>query len=719
MKRHIENICWQEVVWQRPFKPEAVWDVLSQLAASAGRSALIWEARGRSGHIRYLLGMESVRLRSIKEIFRAHGDIQLYDVPASTRQAAIAAKQLKISHPVLSLNTDMAMAVTRAGLAAMAAAGGDEETVLQIVLGGSYAPTATPVHMPDPHASWLQVILGSVGQASPESRSSAKEKAGQHRFQAAIRLGVSGKGRAGRIYGILSALKTLESAGVRISAESENEANLNTAHVPWHFPLRLSVKELANFLLLPAGEEELAGTAGLHPKRLLPPPWYKAPTNAQNDRSFAVSMNRANRQPLSISPQDSLEHTIILGPTGSGKSTALQHLILADIKAGRSILVLDPKADLVTDILERIPEDRADEVVVIDPSDASPVGFNPFAFKNYRNPALIADAVLAVLKELFAENWGIRSQDILSAALLTLVETPGASLLWLPTLLTDESFRHKITGKVTDKIGLKPFWDNFEALRDSERRQEIAPVLNKIRQFLLRPGLRNVLGQPQPKFNLTDLFYKRRVVLVPLNRGMIGAESARLLGSLIVGLTWTLALSRANIPPEKRHIVSVFIDELQDYLSLPTDLSDALAQARGLGLGLTMAHQYREQLPQDIRAGIDANARNKIVFGLNSGDAKDMAAMAPELTVLDFMALPRYQIYTSFQSGGKNAGWIQGQTLPPSPAVRTAVELKSRSMERYGIPAGEVENEYLKTLITDDIADEDLSDTSIGRRKRL
>jgi len=293
-----------------------------------------------------------------------------------------------------------------------------------------------------------------------------------------------------------------------------------------------------------------------------------------------------------------------------------------------------------------------------------------------------------------------------------------ASLLWLPALLTDETFRRKITAKVTDKVGLKPFWKHFEAMRDSERRQEIAPVLNKMRQFLFRPGLRNVLGQANPKFDLMDLFYKRRVVLVPLNRGVIGAESARLLGSLIVGLTWTLALSRANVPPERRHIVSVFIDELQDYLSLPTNLPDALAQARGLGMALTMAHQYREQLSREIRAGIDANARNKIIFGLNSGDAKDMAAMAPELTALDFMALPRYQIYTSFQDRGRSAGWVQGQTMPPPPALRTPAELRAMSMQRYGKPTEEVEAEYLKTLATDSPTEENAGDTAIGRRKK-
>lgn len=395
------------------------------------------------------------------------------------------------------------------------------------------------------------------------------------------------------------------------------------------------------------------------------------------------------------------------------------HLILADINAGRSVLVLDPKADLINDLLMRIPEKRMGDVVIIDPSDSCPCGFNPLAFKEYGNPSLIADAILSVLKEIFSDCWGIYTQDVLTAALLTLVETENSTLLWLLPLLTDERFRQKITNKVKDRIALRPFWEQFEALRDTEKRQQISPVLNKLRQLTLRPGLRNTLGQAKPKFSLTDLFYKRKIVLIPLNRGLTGGESARLLGSLIVGLTWTLALSRAGIPAEKRHIVSIFIDELQDYLSLPTDLADALAQARGLGVGLTLAHQYRDQLPLDIRSGVDANARNKIVFGLNSKDAKDMAAMAPELTAEDFMALPRYQIYASFQSGGRNTGWIQGRTLPPPPALRDAAELKAKSQAAYGIPAEQIEEEYLSIFTANNqTAGENPGDVNIGRRKK-
>lgn len=720
MRKHgIEDLAWREVVWQRQFEISAVWEAFSHLAAFSPRGAIVWESRGKNGQVIHLLGSERRYASSIDEILRAHGNIQFYDVSTETRGPISSARQLRITHPSLSLKTDVTEAVIRAGLAALSEDKSGTELTLQIILGRAYAPSPVPMNLPDPHATWLQIILGNVNKATTESRKSAREKAEQYIFQTAIRIGASGDGAVKRIRSLLGALKTITSAGVHIYEESISPARVNTAHVPWHFPLQLSVKELTNFLLLPAGDEELPGTPGLHPKLMLPPDWYRNPTNRQNDRSFAVSMATAAPRRFSIPVNDSLEHTHLIGPTGSGKSTAMLHLILSDIKAGRSVLVIDPKADLVAAILERIPEERAADVVILDPSDPCPAGFNPFAFKEYENPALIADAILGVLKEIWSDSWGVRIQDILSAALLTLVEVEDATLLWLPMLLTDENFRHNITRKIKDEVALRPFWKQFEELSEFQRRQQIEPVLNKLRQFLLRPGLRNVLGQAKPKFVLSDLFYKRRIVLVPLNKGLIGSESARLLGSLIVGLTWTLALSRAKLPPERRFPVEMYIDELQDYLSLPTDLSDALAQARGLGLGLTLAHQYFDQLPPNIRSGVNANTRNKIFFGLNSTDAKTAAGMTSELTAEDFMSLPRYQIYTSFQSGGKNTGWVQGRTLPPPSPLRNAAELKARSQSAYGVPAEQVEAEYLKMFKDDHIPEEEWEDATIGRRKRL
>lgn len=710
------KMIWREVVWQRPFELEDVHNVLTHLASLTSRSFIIWEVRCHEGRMRYLIGASPKSMSRVQEAFQSHGDISFLECEMHSRKPVSAAKTLKISKPVLTLNTDMVSSMIRATLAAMSGAKQTEETVVQCVLGRAYCPSSIPKDLPDPNANFIDIVLNRVQNASPEQRKSAKEKAEQHAFDCAIRIGISGGHTATRLNNIISAMRTLESAGVHIRAANEEPSNLNIATIPWRLPLRLSVRELAAFTLLPAGEEDLPSTQGLHPKQVLPPKWYKEPTSPTTDRTFAVSKNQPPKK-LSISPKDSLEHMCVLGPTGSGKSTAMMRLILADINAGRSVLVIDPKQDLVTDILARIPESRADDVVVISPADVCPAGFNPLAFR--QDPALTADTILATFSELWSANWGIRTADVLGASLNTLAQIPGATLLWLTPLLTDENFRRKIVSKIHDSIGLEPFWKHYEEMRDSERRTEIAPVLNKLRQITMRPGLRNVLGQAAPKFSLMELFTKRRIVLVPLNKGVVGAESARLLGSLIVGLTWSLALSRAEIPPEKRHIVSLYIDELQDYLSLPTSFSDALAQARGLGVAYNVAHQYRAQLPPEIKSAIDSNARNKIIFGLNSDDAKDMAAQAPELTALDFMTLPRYQIYTTFQSGGKSTGWISGQTLPPPGPVRMAADLHARSAQRYGCTPEAVERELLKIIQPEEpTPDPSVTDTPIGRRKR-
>lgn len=714
-RNELDSITWKEVIWHRPFKLEQVVDMLNHLAAQKNRGAIIWEIRARNGKITHLIGTQSRFWNRIAETIKVHGDIEFYSFKKEHRAIITAARKLKISRSNLSLRTDITESTIRAGLAALAATAPNEEAVLQIILGKAFSPNVLPKNISDPTMTWLDAALGHASQASAETRKSMKEKAEQYNFESVIRIGVTNKAASSRIGNIACAFRVLESAGVKITEEKEKAENLNLAHIPWQFPLRLSIKELVSFLLLPFGIEELPGTLGLHPRMVHPPEWYENPRHISQDRTFAESLNPSNVQKLSISPEAALEHTIILGPTGSGKSTAMLNLILADINAGRSVLVLDPKADLVTNILERIPVSRADDVVVINPADDHPVGFNPLSLPG--DSTLIADAILAVFKEIFSDNWGIRTQDVLSAALMTLCATKDATLLWLPALLMDENFREKITRDIKDKIALKPFWDTFSNLRPAEREQWVAPVLNKVRQFLFRPGLRGILGQSDPKFQLTDLFYQRKIVLVPLNKGVIGAESAKLLGSLIIGLSWTLALSRANIPPEKRHLVSLYIDELQDYLSLPTDLSDALAQARGLGVGITMAHQYRAQLPREIQAGVDANARNKIVFGLNASDARDIAAMAPDLTMLDFMSLPRYHVYSNFMYYGRPTGWIQGKTCPPIRMLHTAADISARSQIRYGRPRDEVESDFIKLMESnEETPDDGTGESVIGRR---
>ncbi len=452
------------------------------------------------------------------------------------------------------------------------------------------------------------MIRGTVATASPETRASMKTRASLHGCKVMIRVGATA-GTPGRarvlLASLLSGLRVAESAGVALRLAPEPARALDETRLPWRWPMQLSSKELVALMGWPLGDGVLPGMPGEHPRSLAPPAKLH-----DSDRVFALTTAPGKTIRLGVSARDSLQHTVLLGPTGAGKSKAMLNLILADIHAGLGVLVIDPKNDLANDILARVPQSRKNDVVVIDPTDARPVGVNPLA-GGHRNAELVADSVLAVFKELFADSWGPRTQDILTGALITLAHYPGATLTMLPSLLTDASFRKKLTRGLTDRIGLAPFWTSYEAMSIEQRAQVIAPVMNKLRQFLLRPALRAVLGQSEPLFELNDLFTKHRIVLVSLNKGLIGSEGARLLGSLVVSQLWPLTLARASLPPERRHIVGVYIDEVQDYLALPTDLADALSQARSLGVGFTLAHQYRGQLPPALRAGVDTERQEQ------------------------------------------------------------------------------------------------------------
>jgi hypothetical protein len=447
LERKFDELTWREVVWQRPFKLEAVQEMLVHLASLNTRGAIVWEVRGNCERVRYLLGCEKTHGSKIRQSMLPHGKIQFHK-PAAERLPVTNAALLKISKSALALQSDSTLSVIRAALAAINQAKPSEELVLQIILGPAHTPSPMPQTLQDPHASWLSVALGNANPASPESRAAIKEKISLHGFSCVIRLGVAAGSDAAagaRMNGMLAALRILESAGVRFTTAAEKTIKLNEAYIPWGFPLRLSVKELANFLLLPVGEEDLPGAPGLHPKLCLPPDWYIPP----QERAFAIAMDGKTR--LAISSKDALLQTHIIGPIGSGKSTVLLNLILDDINNDRSVIVIDPKNDLINDVLARMPAHRDKDVVILDPSDPCPVGFNPLTYK--ANPTLVADAILAVFKEIFAENWGILSQDVMSAALLTLAHVPGASLLWLPRMLTDEVFRKKNNG-----AGQRPCW---------------------------------------------------------------------------------------------------------------------------------------------------------------------------------------------------------------------------------------------------------------------
>lgn len=709
---------WQQVWWPQPLDPDLALEFLERVVADRSLGVVALEARAAMGRVSYVIGSLAGSSRTLRELTTSMiPGSRVHDLDHAPRTSVTVCARLKISHPALALNTDRVTAVSRAVLAGLATASAKGEVVvLQVVIGSRRSPTFVPADGPDPTQRWFDLVTRGTRPASTDVRHALRHRAMFHSARVTVRLGATAA-TAGRtrllLTSVLGGLRVAQSAGVRVTVQNEMPSRLAWASIPWRWPLLLATKELVELVGWPldkAGTTPLPGHPPIHPKVLAP-----SVSLTPSTQPFAETTAPGAEVQVAIGARDSLQHTWLLGPTASGKSTAMLAMILDAVRSGRGVLVIDPKSDLVNDVLARIPQDRVDDVVVIDPTDPRPVGINPLRGSS-RHTSLTADSILAVFKQLSGDAWGPRTEDVLMSALLTLARHPGATLPMLPALLTDERFRRSLIRNLTDQVGLGSFWASYEAMSPQMRAQVIAPTLTRLRQFLLRPQLRAVLGQSEPEFDLIDLFTKRRIVLVSLNRGQIGAEGARLLGSLIVGQLWPLVLARAGLPPERRRVVNVYIDEVQDYLALPTDLEDALSQARSLGVGFTVAHQYRHQLPPGLRSAVDTNARNKVVFGLNAEDAAEVAKQAPQLEAQDFLYLPRFAVYANLIQDGSATGWFSARTLPPEAPVREPIALRARSASLYGRDASVVEDE-LRDNHTQRTKGHRADDGPIGRRR--
>ncbi|MDQ3405948.1 MAG: type IV secretory system conjugative DNA transfer family protein [Actinomycetota bacterium] len=497
----------------------------------------------------------------------------------------------------------------------------------------------------------------------------------------------------------------------------ESAAGLNQARAPWWWPLRLGVTELLGLLAWPLGDGDLPGVAPMHPKRL-----QASRSVHTGPRVFARSAAPGDTRLIGLSAQDQTFHGVAYGPSGSGKTTALLHLIMADIAAGRPIAVLDPKKQLIEDILARIPAHRMDDVVVLDASDPRPVGFNPLDVSG-RDPDVVVDGILAVFEGVFRDGWGPRTADIFSASLRTLArnsrpEQP-ATLVDLPRLWTDPAFRRHHIGKVAGDMALGGFWAWFESQSTNAQAGAIASPLNKLRKFLLRPALLRMLDQREGRFRLRDTFRENKVVLVPLNEGLIGPGTASLLGSLVIADLWQATQERAGHPGAEKHVGVVYADEAPRFLHLGVSLADALAVSRSLGVGWFLAAQFRSQFPPDLQTAVDMNARSKIQFATEYDDARSTARLAAELSIEDVMAVPKYHAYVNLVADGHPSGWALVQTLPPPPMFSDPEVVRAASRARYAPPVVAT-----ATRVDEEVASAELSsadtarDEPIGRKRR-
>ncbi|MEX2556589.1 MAG: type IV secretion system DNA-binding domain-containing protein [Actinomycetota bacterium] len=450
-------------------------------------------------------------------------------------------------------------------------------------------------------------------------------------------------------------------------------------------PYLLSVPELAQLATLPAagaipGLERAGARTVAPPKALLPV-----------GRVLGVADHAGVRREVALAVEDCRYHVHIVGETGTGKSTLLANLVLQDAEAGRAAVVIDPKGDLIEAILQRLPAGAEERTCVIDPEERKrAVGLNLLAGED---ADLVVDHVVGVFKRIYEPWWGPRTDDIMRAACLTLAQIPGATLAEIPLLLSSFEWRQRIRERLEDVVGLEAFWKWYEKLPEQQRAQHIAPLLNKLRAFLLRGPVRAIVGQADPKRDIETLIDNGGLLLVRVPKGTLGEDTSRLLGAFVIARVWQACMKRASMPEEQRPDVTLYVDETHNYLALPRSFEDLLAEARGYRLSLVLAHQHMGQLPKDMRDALGANARTKIVFACSPEDGQILEKhFAPELDGYDLSRLAAYQAACRATIAGGHASAFTFRTkAPEAGSTDRAQQVRDRSAELFASDRAEVE----------------------------
>jgi hypothetical protein len=381
---------------------------------------------------------------------------------------------------------------------------------------------------------------------------------------------------------------------------------------------------------------------------------------------------------VGISLADCRHHIHVCGPTGTGKTSLLMQMILDDVDAGRGVAVFDPaKGDLIRDLLDRLPAECGDRLVVVDPDETrAPPAMNLLdSAVHGGTPHDVAAAVTSVMAKVWARWWGHRTADICYHGPLTLAYLPGSTLAHLPRLLSDQKWRAGRVRAVTEQLGawesatLAEFWEGFNALPAGQRAGLVAPLLSRLRLVLAHPLASGLFGVPATTFRFADIL-DGGVLLCRLPKGVIGEDGTRLVGSLLLAGLWQATAARARIPEHERLDCACYLDECHNFLHMPIGVDDALAEARGLRTSFVLAHQYLGQLSSDMAEAIDANARNKIYFALAPKDAVDQAHhVRPWLDDGDLIRLGGFEVVLRPVAGGWIVAPVTADTLPPPPPI--------------------------------------------------
>ncbi|MBI2452976.1 MAG: type IV secretion system DNA-binding domain-containing protein [Parcubacteria group bacterium] len=412
---------------------------------------------------------------------------------------------------------------------------------------------------------------------------------------------------------------------------------------------------------------------------------------------FGETTFRNRKQKFGIKRDDRRRHFYVLGKTGMGKTSMLEQMIIQDMVGGEGVGFVDPHGEAAEEILHFVPKERVQDVVYFNPADmAYPIAFNVMEDVGPEYRHLVASGLMSVFKKIWPDVWSARMEYILNNAILALLESPGSTLLGVNRMLADVEYRKQVVNNIGDPV-VKAFWTQ-EYARYTQRYEveATAAIQNKVGQFIANPLVRNIIGQTHSTINMREIMDGQKIFIANLAKGRIGEDNSRLLGALLITKLQLAAMSRVDIPEEKRKDFFLYIDEFQNFAT--DSFVNILSEARKYRLALILSHQYIAQLgtgnEAKVRDAVFGNMGTIVTFRVGAEDAEALEKeFSPDFLMQDFVNLTKYHAYVKLMIDGIAGKPFSASTLAPQerPAESQEQEIIALSRQRYGTKIAQVE----------------------------
>jgi len=416
---------------------------------------------------------------------------------------------------------------------------------------------------------------------------------------------------------------------------------------------------------------------------------------------FAFTDFRGKQTKFGIKSEDRTKHVYVIGKTGMGKSTLLENMAIQDIRNGNALAFIDPHGKTAELLLDYIPEERIDDVLYIAPFDMEyPIAFNVMEDVGADKRHLVANGLMSAFKKIWVDVWSARMEYILNNTMLALLEYPDSTIIGVNRMLADKAYRKRVVANVTD-VSVKAFWeDEFAKYNERFMVEAGAAIQNKVGQFVSNPLVRNIIGQPKSSFDLREMMDDKKIIIINLSKGLVGEANANLLGSMLITKIYLAAMSRADVTQtelSKLPEFYLYVDEFQSFAN--ESFADILSEARKYKLNLTIAHQYIEQMSEEVREAVFGNVGTFITFRVGAYDAEVLEKeFAPEFSAEDLVNLGRFQAYLKLMINSVGSRPFSASSMPPmeAPEISYKDKIIKHSREKYGKPRAVVEEAIIR-----------------------